>query len=215
MTASFLPPERGAGWRVARWHRSLRRATSRAVGCRLLPLLVAPLLMLAGCADAPKRAEPTAGQGASPAVSTASIPSAAAVPATAAPSTAPATATAAPVSATSADAGGAGRSPAVAGPRRQPSAVQIATAPAVTPAGAVRYECVQGPAGAETRQVIVFPENSGRVCSRFPAMGPCQYERASCRARGGRVIRFDGVEITTDVEREYDKQVQRFRLNAG
>lgn len=61
----------------------------------------------------------------------------------------------------------------------------------------------------------MFPENSGRVCSRFPAMGPCQYERDACRAAGGRVIRFDGIEITKDVEREYDKQVQRFRLNAG
>ena len=46
-------------------------------------------------------------------------------------------------------------------------------------------------------------------------MGPCQYERQACRATGGRVIRFDGAEITTDVEKEYDKQVQRFRLNAG
>ena len=46
-------------------------------------------------------------------------------------------------------------------------------------------------------------------------MGPCQYERVACRASGGRVIRFDGIEITKEVETEYDKQVQRFRLNAG
>lgn len=103
----------------------------------------------------------------------------------------------------------------VAPSRGQLSAAQIATAPSVTPSGTTRYECVKGSTGAETRVAIVFPENSGRICARFPAMGPCQYERDACRAEGGRVIRFDGAEITKDVEAEYDKQVQRFRLNAG
>lgn len=93
--------------------------------------------------------------------------------------------------------------------------MQIATAASVTPTGTTRYECVKGVSGADARQPIVFPENSGRICARFPAMGPCQYERDACRASGGRVIRFDGIEITKDVETEYDKQVQRFRLNAG
>jgi len=103
----------------------------------------------------------------------------------------------------------------VAPSRGQPSAAQIATAASVTPDGTTRYECVKGKVGEETRAAITFPEKSGRICARFPAMGPCQYERAACRASGGRVIRFDGVEITKDVEHEYDKQVQRFRLNAG
>ena len=103
----------------------------------------------------------------------------------------------------------------VAPVRAQPSPVQIATMSSVTPTGTTRYECVKGPAGSETRRPITFPENSGRICARFPAMGPCQYERVACRASGGRVIRFDGVEITKEVETEYDKQVQRFRLNAG
>ena len=103
----------------------------------------------------------------------------------------------------------------VAPVRAQPSAVQIAKVASVTPAGTTRYECVKGAAGAETRRPITFPENSGRICARFPAMGPCQYERVACRASGGRVIRFDGIEITKEVEKEYDKQVQRFRLNAG
>ena len=103
----------------------------------------------------------------------------------------------------------------VAPARAQPSPVQIATVVSVTPSGTTRYECVKGGSGAETRQSITFPENSGRICARFPAMGPCQYERVACRASGGRVIRFDGVEITKEVETEYDKQVQRFRLNAG
>ncbi len=103
----------------------------------------------------------------------------------------------------------------VAPVRAQPSAREVATTMALTPVNGVRYECVQGPPGAEMRNGISFPEGSGRVCSRFPAMGPCQYERAACRARGGRVIRFDGVEITPEIEKEYDKQVQRFRFNAG
>ena len=103
----------------------------------------------------------------------------------------------------------------VAPSRAQPSAAQIATAASVTPAGITRYECVKGKSGQETRAAIMFPEQSGRICARFPAMGPCQYERSTCRASGGRVIRFDGVEITKEVEHEYDKQVQRFRLNAG
>ncbi len=104
---------------------------------------------------------------------------------------------------------------AVAPSRGQLSAVQIAAVASVTPEGTTRYECVKGKTGAETRAAITFPEKSGRICARFPAMGPCQYEREACRATGGRVIRFDGAEITKDVEKEYDKQVQRFRLNAG
>lgn len=103
----------------------------------------------------------------------------------------------------------------VAPSRGQLSALQIANVASVTPEGTTRYECVKGKAGAETRVAIMFPENSGRICARFPAMGPCQYQRDACRATGGRVIRFDGTEITKDVEKEYDKQVQRFRLNAG
>lgn len=103
----------------------------------------------------------------------------------------------------------------VAPARAQPSPAQIATAASVTPTGTTRYECVKGASGAEARHPITFPENSGRICARFPAMGPCQYERVACRASGGRVIRFDGIEITKEVETEYDKQVQRFRLNAG
>jgi hypothetical protein len=91
----------------------------------------------------------------------------------------------------------------------------VATTAALTPDGKSRYECVTGSASAPTRVAIGLPPGSDRICSRFPAMGPCQYERDACRAQGGRVIRFDGVEITKEVEVEYDRQVQRFRLNAG
>ncbi len=91
----------------------------------------------------------------------------------------------------------------------------VATTAALTPDGATRYTCERGAPSAATRTAIELPEGTARICSRFPAMGPCQYERDACRASGGRVIRFDGVEITKDVELEYDRQVQRFRLNAG
>jgi hypothetical protein len=92
-----------------------------------------------------------------------------------------------------------------------PDAKLIATTSVLTPDGKARYECANG----SSRAAIELPSNTLRVCSRFPAMGPCQYERDACRAKGGRVIRFDGTEITKEVENEYDKQVQRFRLNAG
>jgi hypothetical protein len=87
----------------------------------------------------------------------------------------------------------------------------IATTSVLTPDGKARYECAK----SSSREIIELPSNTLRICSRFPAMGPCQYERDACRAKGGRVIRFDGVEITKEVENEYDRQVQRFRLNAG
>ncbi len=93
----------------------------------------------------------------------------------------------------------------------QPDPRVIATTSVLTPSGKTRYECVKG----SNRTPIGLPEGSERVCSRFPAMGPCQYERDACRASGGRVIRFDGTDITKEVENEYDRQVQRFRLNAG
>lgn len=91
------------------------------------------------------------------------------------------------------------------------NAYSVATTAALTPNGQPRYACEVG--SAKSR--IELPTGTDRICSRFPAMGPCQYERDACRAKGGRVIRFDGVEITKDVENEYDKQVQRFKLNAG
>jgi hypothetical protein len=93
----------------------------------------------------------------------------------------------------------------------QPDPRVIATTSVLTPSGKTRYECLKG----SNRMPIGLPEGSERICSRFPAMGPCQYERDACRASGGSVIRFDGTEITKEVENEYDRQVQRFRLNAG
>jgi hypothetical protein len=104
---------------------------------------------------------------------------------------------------------------AVVTPRSAANARAIATTAALTPDGKTRYECVTGIGASAMRAAIALPPGTERICSRFPAMGPCQYERDACRAQGGRVIRFDGTEITKDVEGEYDRQVQRFRLNAG
>ncbi|MCS6996379.1 MAG: hypothetical protein NZ533_05385 [Casimicrobiaceae bacterium] len=87
---------------------------------------------------------------------------------------------------------------------------EIATTSAPTPQGQPRYHCQRGAVVTP----IELPTGSERLCSRHPAMGPCQYEREQCRRRGGRVMRFDGVEITAEVEREYDKQVTRIRLRA-
>lgn len=190
MTVSFLRPDR---------YRMIAR-------CRTAHIAAILAALVAGCAQTPP-ATPV------PAVDPATVsppPVAITSPAQPAVVTAPAIPPR-QSSATSVES----PSGAVAPARGQPSASQIATVAAVTPPGTTRYECVTGREGAETRSAITFPENSGRICARFPAMGPCQYERSACRARGGRVIRFDGVEITTDVEKEYDKQVQRFRLNAG
>ncbi len=102
-------------------------------------------------------------------------------------------------------------SPSASASSQRMDAKTVATTSVLTPDGKSRYECATG----GSREAIELPSNTLRICSRFPAMGPCQYERDACRAKGGRVIRFDGIEITKEVENEYDRQVQRFRLNAG
>ena len=186
----------------------LRRMLSRAVRTVFFAAMAAPLFVLISCTQAPTVAtEDPAVLQPKPAVVSVVVATA---PTKAAVSAMPAIP---PTDGTAISVGSATGS--VAPARAQPSPVQIAAIASVTPAGTTRYECVKGASGAETRQPITFPENSGRICARFPAMGPCQYERVACRASGGRVIRFDGIEISKEVETEYDKQVQRFRLNAG
>ena len=105
---------------------------------------------------------------------------------------------------------------AVAPARAQMSAVQIAFAPSVTPDGTTRYECVTGKVGEEEPGGHrVSRENLDAFVHAFRRWDRASMSAAPAGAKGGRVIRFDGVEITKDVEKEYDKQVQRFRLNAG
>ncbi len=172
----------------------------RAKQVRLIGSMLCVAALVVGCAHTPPP-PPAQATG----VTSPSAPPAPSV-VNAAPAPPPVPATPAPGSQTSTPATNAAVRGAPALDARQ-----VATSEALTPSGRSRYACDQQGALSE----IQLPEGSGRICSRFPAMGPCQYERNACRARGGRVIRFDGVEITRDVEREYDKQVQRFRLNAG
>jgi hypothetical protein len=181
-------------------------------GTRVAPLFVGATLLI-GCAQTPVAPipAPTAAPDSSivaPAPKVAAAP----VIAPAAPAPAPTPAPAAVAAVPPVQPGLPGALPARPITRDPKS---VATVAALTPDGATRYSCERGPASSATRSNIELPEGTSRICSRFPAMGPCQYERDACRASGGRVIRFDGVEITKEVELEYDRQVQRFRLNAG
>jgi hypothetical protein len=169
-------------------------------------VLTSATLVIVGCAQTPPPS-PTAVPDSS--IGPASPPQ---VATTKAPEVAPPAATAvSSASAISPSASVQTPEPTPFGASRRMDAKTIATTAVLTPEGKSRYECSKG----AKRDAIELPSNTLRICSRFPAMGPCQYERDACRAAGGRVIRFDGVEITKEVENEYDKQVQRFRLNAG
>lgn len=65
-----------------------------------------------------------------------------------------------------------------------------------------------------TRTPIVYETRVDSICRRHPEMGPCQYERDQCRAKGGRVFTARGEEVTLAVEAEYDKVVRRVRFQA-
>jgi hypothetical protein len=66
-----------------------------------------------------------------------------------------------------------------------------------------------------TRGPIDLEANVDGLCRRHPEMGPCQYERDACRKAGGRVFTARGEEITSGVEAEYDRIVQRVRLRSN
>ena len=53
-----------------------------------------------------------------------------------------------------------------------------------------------------------------QLCRRHPEMGPCQYARNACRAKGGRVYTAKGEEVTMAVEAEYDRLVRRVRFQS-
>lgn len=97
-------------------------------------------------------------------------------------------------------------------PRIEPA---IVVPPGVTlpsldfPPGAL-YLCDAG--GSKT--VIEYEPQVEKLCRRHPEMGPCQYERNQCRARGGRVFTQKGEEVTPAVESEYDRVVRRVRFQA-
>jgi len=86
--------------------------------------------------------------------------------------------------------------------------------PSTVPAGAI-YVCASGSGGERKLTAIAFDEKVGKLCRTHPEMGPCQYERNTCRKSGGRVYAADGTEITMATEAEYDKKVMRVRFKAN
>ena len=67
---------------------------------------------------------------------------------------------------------------------------------------------------ANGRSAIEYEPRVESLCRRHPEMGPCQYERNACRAKGGRVYTAKGEEVTMAVEAEYDRIVRRVRFQA-
>jgi len=87
----------------------------------------------------------------------------------------------------------------------------MATPPVVVPPGSL-YVCVTDSGGVRREVPIEFSPNVGALCAKHPEMGPCQYERNVCRSNGGRVYAAGGVEVTLQMEAEYDRKVMRVRI---
>ena len=96
----------------------------------------------------------------------------------------------------------------------QPSSPALPALVVQVPADAL-YVCVVQRDGKTQQTAIEFVPKVGDLCRRHPEMGPCQYERNNCRARGGRVFAAGNVEITMQTEAEYDKKVMRTRFRAN
>jgi hypothetical protein len=99
--------------------------------------------------------------------------------------------------------------PAPSPPAKPAPAPVVALPRTDLPPGPI-YRCEVG--GVST--VLPLPENIESLCRRHPEMGPCQYERDSCRQRGGRVLTSLGEEVSPRVEAEYDKRVTRVRFQS-
>jgi hypothetical protein len=78
------------------------------------------------------------------------------------------------------------------------------------PAGS-DYVCESG--GVRRETAIAFAPDVGALCAKHPEMGPCQYERNACRRSGGHVYAAGGLEITLQMEAEYDRRVMRVQIN--
>jgi len=104
--------------------------------------------------------------------------------------------------------------PTPASPAAAPGAAPSPTVAVTVPPDAL-YVCVTQKDGKPQQTAIEFVDKVGDLCKRHPEMGPCQYERNGCRARGGRVYAAGGVEITMQTEAEYDKKVMRTRFRAN
>jgi hypothetical protein len=70
-------------------------------------------------------------------------------------------------------------------------------------------------AGQTQQRAIELAPEVAKLCRKAPEMGPCQYERATCRRSGGRVFTVDGTEITLQTEAEYDRRVMRVRMKSN
>jgi hypothetical protein len=77
------------------------------------------------------------------------------------------------------------------------------------------YVCTRVVDGAPRHTGIDYEPKVRELCARHPEMGVCQYEREACRRGGGRVFDARGVEITKQIEAEYDRKVMRTRFRAG
>ena len=87
----------------------------------------------------------------------------------------------------------------------------MATTPVVVPPGSL-YVCVTETGGVRREAPIEFSPNVRALCAKHPEMGPCQYERNVCRNNGGRVYAAGGIEVTLQMEAEYDRKVMRVRI---
>jgi len=93
-------------------------------------------------------------------------------------------------------------------------AVASKAAPEVAAPPTSLYRCRVIRGGQEVSTAIEFPAKVESLCRRHPEMGPCQYERETCRRAGGRVFDAQGVEITRKTEAEYDKRVRRLKFRS-
>jgi hypothetical protein len=106
-----------------------------------------------------------------------------------------------------------GASPVERQPLTPGAANAPATSSATVPPGTL-YICVVESKGERQQTAIEFAPKVADLCRKNPEMGPCQYERETCRRSGGRVFAADGTEITRVTEAEYDKKVMRARFRA-
>jgi len=69
--------------------------------------------------------------------------------------------------------------------------------------------CVSETNGVRQQTSIKFSTKVVTLCCKHPEMGPCKYESDVCRRGNERLYAANGVEITKQVEAEYDKKVTR------
>jgi hypothetical protein len=102
-----------------------------------------------------------------------------------------------------------------------PPTAPVSVRPALVVPPGVKLPSLDFPPGplyvcdtASGKTSIEYEARVEQLCRRHPEMGPCQYERNLCRAKGGRVYTAKGEEVTMAVEAEYDRVVQRVRFQA-